>query len=78
MIVAKFKRACIAPATFNKAFEFIVASYYSKSFLHFGEGFATFCEGDQENANNGKVDEVIVWQKTNLSSLLSLASAIST
>jgi hypothetical protein len=71
------KRACIVPATFNKAFEFIVASHYSKTFLHFSKGFAIFCEGDQENMNNGKDDEVIVWQKSNLPTLLSLASAIS-
>jgi hypothetical protein len=72
------KRECIAPATFNKAFKFIVASHYFKTFLHFSNGFAIFCEGDQENANNGKDDEVIVWQKSNLPLLLSLASAIST
>jgi hypothetical protein len=42
------------------------------------KGFAIFCEGDQESANNRKDDEVIVWQKSNLPSLLSLASAIST
>jgi hypothetical protein len=70
------KKAYIAPATFDKAFKFIVASHYSKTFLHFSEGFAIFCEGDLESANNGKDDEVIVWQKSNLPSLLSLASAI--
>ncbi len=55
-----------------KAFKFIVASHYSKTFLHFSKGFAIFCEGegDQESANNGKDDEVIVWQKSNLPSLL--------
>jgi hypothetical protein len=61
-----------------KAFKFIVASHYSKTFLHFSKGFAIFCEGDQESANNEKDDEVIVWQKSNLPLLLSLASAIST
>ncbi len=60
-----------------KAFKFIVASHYSKTFLHFSKGFSIFCEGDQKSANNGKDDEVIVWQKSNLPSLLSLASAIS-
>jgi hypothetical protein len=35
-----------------KAFKFIVASHYSKTFLHFSKGFAIFCEGDQESANN--------------------------
>jgi hypothetical protein len=72
------KRACIAPAAFDKAFKFIVASHYSKTFIHFSKGFTIFCEGDQESANNGKDDEVIVWQKSNLPSLLSLALAIST
>jgi hypothetical protein len=42
----QIKRACIAPAIFNKAFKFIVASYYSKTFLHFSTGFTIFCEGD--------------------------------
>jgi hypothetical protein len=37
------KRACIAPATFDKAFKFIVASHYSKTFLHFSNGFSIFC-----------------------------------
>ncbi len=61
-----------------KAFKFFVASHYSKTFLHFSKGFAIFCEGDQESANNGKDDEIIVWQKSNLPLLLSLALAIST
>jgi hypothetical protein len=39
----------------------IVASHYSKTFLHFSKGFAIFCEGDQESENNRKDDEVIVW-----------------
>jgi hypothetical protein len=55
-----------------------VASHYSKIFFHFSKGFAIFCEGDQESTNNGKDDVVIVWQKSNLPSLLSFASAIST
>jgi hypothetical protein len=38
----------------------IVASHYSKTFLHFSKGFAVFCEGDQESANNGQDDEVII------------------
>jgi hypothetical protein len=54
------KKACIALATFDKEFTFIVASHYSKTFLHFSKGFAIFCEGDLESANNGKDDEVIV------------------
>jgi hypothetical protein len=33
---------------------------------------------DQESANNGQDDEVIIWQKSKLPLLLSLASAIST
>ncbi len=48
---------------------FIVASHYSKTFFHFSEDFTIFCEGDQENANNGnntEDNEVIVWQKSNL------------
>ncbi len=61
-----------------KAFKFIVASHYSKTLLHFSKGFAIFCEGDQESVNNGKDDEVIIWQMSNLPLLLSLASAIST
>jgi hypothetical protein len=39
-------RACIAPTTFNKAFKFIVASHYSKTFLHFSKGFVIFFEED--------------------------------
>jgi hypothetical protein len=61
-----------------KAFKFVDASHYSKTFLHFSKGFAIFCEGDQDSANNGKDDEVIILQKSNLPSLLSLALAIST
>ncbi len=30
----------------NRKSKFIVASHYSKTFLHFSEGFALFCEGD--------------------------------
>jgi hypothetical protein len=58
----------------------IVVSHYSKTFLHFSKDFAIFCEAGQENANNGnnsEDNEAIIWQKTNLPSLLSLASAIS-
>jgi hypothetical protein len=56
----------------------IVVSHYSKTFFFFSKGFAIFCEGDQESPNNGQDDKFIVWQKSNLPSLLSLASAIST
>jgi hypothetical protein len=67
----------------NRNSKFIVASHYSKTFLHFSKGFAIFCEGDQENMNNGndtEDNEVVVPQKSNLPSplLLLLASAIST
>jgi phage-related protein len=65
----------------NMNSKFIVASHYSKTFLHFSKGFAIFCEGDRENTNNGngtEDNEVVVPQKSNLPSLLSLASAIST
>jgi hypothetical protein len=66
------------PMLHDRKSKFIVAPQYSKTFLHFGKGFTIFCEGDQENAYNGKDDEVIIWQKSNLAFLLSLASAIST
>jgi hypothetical protein len=59
----------------------IVASHYSKTFLHFSKGFTIFCQEDQENTNNGndtEDNEAVVWQKSNLPSLLSLASTIST
>jgi hypothetical protein len=64
--------------TKSNSAKLIVASHYSKTFLHFSKGFTIFCEGDQESANNGKDDEAIVWQKSNLPLLLSLALAIST
>ena len=41
------------PTLYNRKIELIVASHFSKTFLHFGKGFAIFCEGDRENANNG-------------------------
>jgi hypothetical protein len=69
------------PMLNNRNSKFIVASHYSKTFRHFSKGFAIFCEGDQENTNNGngtEDTEVVVPQKSNLPSLLSLASAIST
>jgi len=34
------------PMLNNRNSKFIVASHYSKTFLHFGKGFAIFCEGD--------------------------------
>jgi hypothetical protein len=52
-----------------QTFQLIVASHYSKTFLHFSKGFAIFCEGDQDNANNGnntEDDETVIWQKSNL------------
>ncbi len=71
-------RADVASATIcNESFKLIDVSC-SEGDFYFSKGFAIFCEGDQENANNGKDDEVIVWQKSHLTSLLSLASAIST
>jgi hypothetical protein len=69
------------PMLHNRNSKFIVASHYSKTFLHFSKGFAIFCEGDQENMNNGndtEDNEVVIPQKSNLPSLLLLASAIST
>jgi hypothetical protein len=65
----------------NRNSKFIVVSHYSKTFLHFSKGIAIFCVGDRENTNNGndtEDDEVIIPQKSNLPSLLSLASATST
>jgi hypothetical protein len=65
----------------NMNSKFIVASHYSKTFRHFSKGFAIFCEGDRENTSNGngtEDNEVVVPQKSNLPSLLSLASTIST
>jgi hypothetical protein len=65
----------------DKNSKFIVASHYSKTFLHFSKGFEIFREGDRENTNNGngtEDNEVVVPQKSNLPSLLSLSSAIST
>jgi hypothetical protein len=69
------------PTMHNRKSKFIVASHDSKTFLHFSKSIAIFCEGDRENANNGndlEDDDVVVWQKSNLPSLLSLTSAIST
>jgi hypothetical protein len=57
------------PTLNNRKIELIVASHFSKTFLHFGKGFAIFCEGDWENANNGNDAEDYEW---NLPSLLSL------
>jgi hypothetical protein len=59
----------------------IVGYHHSKIPLIFCNDFAIFCEGGQENANNGndtEDNEVVVHQKTNLPLFLSLASAIST
>jgi hypothetical protein len=69
------------PTLHNRKIEFIVASHYSKTFIHFSKGFAIFFAGDQENTNNGNDTEdyeVVVQQKLTLPSLLLLASAIST
>jgi hypothetical protein len=69
------------PTMHNRKSKFIVASHDSKTFLHFSKGIAIFFEGDQENANNRndtEDDDVVVWQKSNLPSLLLLTSAIST
>jgi hypothetical protein len=66
------------PTLHNMKSKFIVASHYSKTFLHFSKDFAIFCEGDWENVNNennSKDDEVVVWQKSNLPSLVLLAFA---
>ena len=66
------------PMLHNRNSKFIVKSHYSKTFLHFSKGFTIFCEGDQENTNNGndtEDNEVIVPQKLNSPLLLSLASA---
>jgi hypothetical protein len=58
--------------------QLIVESKYfndSKISLHFCKDCRIFCEGDQENVNNGnntKDDDVVVWQKSKLPSLLSL------
>jgi hypothetical protein len=60
------------PMLHNRKSKFIATSHYSKIFLHFSKGFAIFCEGDQEIANNGndtEDDEDVVWQKSNLPSL---------
>jgi hypothetical protein len=69
------------PMMHNRKSKFIVASHDSKTFLHFSKSIAIFCERDQENVNNGndmEDNDVVVWQKSNLPSLLSLTSAIST
>ncbi len=34
------------PMLHNRKSKFIVAYHYSKTLLHFGKGFAIFCEGD--------------------------------
>jgi hypothetical protein len=58
-------------------FQLIVESKYfndSKISLHFRKDCGIFCEGDQENVNNGndmEDNDIIVWQKSNLLSLLS-------
>jgi hypothetical protein len=67
------------PMLHNRKSKFIVASHYSKTFLHFSKDFAIFCEGDWENVNNendSKDDEVVMQQKLNLpsSALLALVS----
>jgi hypothetical protein len=79
------QRSWALPTTFptlhNRKSKFIVASHYSKTFPHFSKGFAIFCEGDQENEDNGnntEDDEATIWQKSNLPLLLLLTSAIST
>jgi len=58
------------PMLHNMNSKFIVASHYSKTFLHFSKGFAIFCEGDRENTNNGNGTED--------NEVVALASAIST
>jgi hypothetical protein len=63
------------PTLHNRKIELIVASPFSKTFLHFGKGFAIFCEEDRENANNGNDAED---DESNSPSLLLLASTIST
>ena len=65
----------------NRNSKFIVASHYSKTFLHFSKGFTIFCEGDQENTNNGndtEEDEVVVPQKSNLPSELDTLTSLDT
>jgi hypothetical protein len=67
------------PTLHNRKSEFIVASHYSKTFLHFSKDFAIFCEGDWENVNNennSKDDEVAVRQKLNLPSSALLVSVL--
>jgi hypothetical protein len=67
------------PMPHNKKSEYIVASHYSKTFLHFSKDFAIFCEGDWENMNNennSKDNEVVVRQKLNLPSSALLASVL--
>ncbi len=64
----------------NRKSKFIVASHYSKTFLHFSKDFAIFCVGDWENVNNeketdSKDSEVVVRQKSNLQSFVLLAFA---
>jgi hypothetical protein len=61
--------------------QLIAESKYSKISLHFYKDCGIFCEGDQENTNNGndtEDDDVVVWQKSNLPLLLLLTLAIST
>jgi len=55
------------PMLNNRNSKFIVASCYSKTFLHFSKGFTIFCEGDRENTNIGndtEDNEVVVPQKS--------------
>ncbi len=59
----------------NRKSKYIVASHFSKTFLHFNEDFAIFCEGDWENVNNKNYSKEYEGQILNLPSLAKLALA---
>jgi hypothetical protein len=61
------------PTLHNRKSNYIVTSHFSKTFLHFSEDFAIFCEGDWENMNNKNDSEEYEGQILNLPSSAKLA-----
>jgi hypothetical protein len=66
----------IFPMLHNRKSKYIVTSHFSKTFLHFSEDFAIFCEGDWENVNNESDSEEYEGQILNLPSSAKLALAL--
>ncbi len=63
------------PTLHNKKSKCIVASHFSKTFLHFNKDFAIFCEGDWENVNNENYSKEYGGQILNLPSSAKLVLA---